>query len=426
MQATQARPVWDTTAYRPHIGQQPFHRSTARFRVICAGRRWGKDRACIYEILDLLPRLYVANEGKGLVPQVLVWEVAPTYPLTEQIWAEFKAFSPPGLFEAREGERMLRYLNGGAEVWMKTGAEPERLVGSGPDVIAITEAGLLVREAWETGLRPALSSPGRAGLALINGTPKGLNWFRDMYLRGQDPLDTEVESWNYPTSANPYIDPREIEQARRTLPDLVFRQEYLAEFLSDVGMAFRHVEGCIQGELEGPKSGHRYVFGIDLAKHKDFTVIMGADASTRRVVFFDRFSQIDWAVQRERIRKALTDYNGARAWIDSTGVGDPILEELTKAGLAVEGYHFTGASKRVLVDGLTVALEQEEIRYPKLEQLVSELKAFEYDMTRAGNLRTGAAAGYYDDCVIALALCNYGLRQSGGGGGHIKYAVGVR
>lgn len=407
--------AYDLSGYTPHPGQKPFHHSSARYRVLACGRRWGKDRACEYETLRLLPEMLEANRGKRLVPPVLVWFVAPTFPLSDQIWAELKVFTPPGFIsEVREGDRMLRCL-GGVEIWLKTALEPERLVGAGLDLVVITEAALVVEEAWTTGLRPTLSSPGRHGLGLFNSTPKGLNWFHKLYLRGQDPQDTEVESWSYPTWANPYISPEEVEKAKRELPDLVFRQEYGAEFLSDVGLVFRHVDGCVQGELSEPIAGHGYVAGLDLAKHHDFTVLIIADRATRRVVHFERFSQVDYALQKERVGLALGKYNKAKCWMDSTGVGDPILEDLQRMGLSIEGFTFTPTTKRQLVDGLSVALEQEKIRFPRIDQLINELKAYQYEQTKAGNLRTTAPSGYYDDCVVSLALLNYGLGQVGYG-----------
>ena len=410
--STRSREIlWDISSYEPFPWQAHFHASKARFRVLACGRRAGKDRACIYELLRLIPRL-LKEDRKHLVPPVLVWVVAPTYPLTEQIWAELKVFIPqPGILDVREADKCLKLI-GGAEIWLKTAADPERLVGVGLDVLLMTEAALVDISAWEQALRPCLSSPGRAGLAMFNSTPKGLNWFYHLYLRGQDPQDDQVESWNYPTSANSTIEASEIARAKRELPEQVFRQEYMAEFLSDVGLVFRHIDSCVHGDLAGPVEGHRYVMGVDLAKHKDFTVLVVADAGTRRVVHFDRFSQIDWALQKERILAAAKQYNRSRCWLDSTGVGDPIFEDLTRAGLGVEGVTITAPEKRKLVDGLSIALEQETIRFPRIDQLINELKAYQYDTTKAGNIKASAPVGFYDDCVVALALCVRGLGAS--------------
>ena len=80
-------------------------------------------------------------------------------------------------------------------------------------------------------------------------------------------------------------------------------------------------------------------------------------------------------------------------------------------GVRVEGYHLTSQSKKQLIDGLAASLDQESIRFPRIPELVNELKAYEYETTKAGNLRSNAPTGYHDDEVIALALAAHGLGQ---------------
>ena len=105
-------------------------------------------------------------------------------------------------------------LKNGALIEVKSADNPEALVAVGLDLLIITEAALVKQEAWEISLRPRLSSPGRLGMAIFNGTPKGKNWFYHLYLRGQDMNQPDWKSWNKPTLDNPYIDPAEIEKAK--------------------------------------------------------------------------------------------------------------------------------------------------------------------------------------------------------------------
>ena len=90
--------------------------------------------------------------------------------------------------------------------------------------------------------------------------------------------------------------------------------------------------------------------------------------------------------------------------MDSTGVGDPILEQALKAGIKAEGFQFTNTTKQQLIEYLAVQLEQRKITFPYIPELIHELELFQYEMTRAGNIRYSAPQGYHDDCVIALAL----------------------
>ncbi len=198
------------------------------------------------------------------------------------------------------------------------------------------------------------------------------------------------------------LDLAEIEDAERILPANVFRELYLAEPSDDGGNPFglAAIKACI-----APKSNAApVVWGIDLAKHVDYTVAIGLDASGV-VCGFERF-QKPWT---ETLATIANVVNGKRALVDSTGVGDPILEQLQRSGRgAFEGYGFTSPSKQKLMEGLAVAIQQQKIRYPD-GVIVNELESFEYEYTRTG-VRYSAPEGLHDDCVMALALAVEHLR----------------
>jgi len=289
----------------------------------------------------------------------------------------------------------------GSAIEFKSADNFDSLRGSGIHLLVIDEAALIDREAWEEALRPTLTDT--KGKAIFVSTPKGRNYFFELFCRGQDPQYPEWESFVFPTSSNPYISPEEIEEAKRTLPDAVFRQEYLAEFLEDSAGVFRNIKACIQGDFEEPISSHSYVLGWDVAKHEDFSVMMVVDTSSRHVVAYDRFNQVDYTLQVSRLESLAKKYD-ATVLMDSTGVGDPILEQVLKAGIKAEGFQFTNTSKQQLIEYLSVQLEQQKITFPEIPELIHELELFQYEITRAGNVRYSAPQGYHDDCVISLAL----------------------
>jgi len=109
----------------------------------------------------------------------------------------------------------------------------------------------------------------------------------------------------------------------------------------------------------------------------------------------------------------LRKYNNATALIDSTGVGDPIFEDLRGMELDIEGYKFTNESKKKLIEGLAIAIENQGIRFPDLPELVAELELFEYQITPSGNIQYSAPEGYNDDCVIALSLARWARESLG-------------
>jgi phage FluMu gp28-like protein len=251
------------------------------------------------------------------------------------------------------------------------------------------------------------------GPALFIGTPKGKNWFHDLYFK-QDP---DWQSWGYPTSINKYIKPEEIEQAKKDMSERLFRQEFLAEFLDDETGVFKKIRQCITDELQDPQIGRFYVLGIDLAKTQDFTVLAVLDGVTRHLVAFERFQDVSWSEQKFRIQSLAHKYNNALCIIDSTGIGDPITEDLQHSGLSLyyegdkPGFRFTNESKNRLIDNLAIAIEQRLITFPNIEVLIDELQQYEYQISVGGTIKYGAPESKHDDCVTALALAVWGLRS---------------
>jgi hypothetical protein len=297
---------------------------------------------------------------------------------------------------------------GTSEIRGKSADNPVSLLGEGLDWVIIDEASRLKPAIWQGHLSQRLID--KNGWALLISTPKGKGYFYDLFRRGQG-KDDEYRSWNYPSWTSPLLDAEVIEAERARLPEAVFRQEYGAEFLEGAGAVFRNVRECATGTFEEPKAGMRYYAGLDLAKVEDYSVLVIVDKE-RRVVFVDRFHRLDWSIQVHRIEAAIKRYNRAYCYVDSTGAGEPIYESLYSAGVHCEGYAFTQKSKAALINSLAILLERKEIVLPKPElwpEGIEELEAFEFSVTEAGNVSTGAPGGQHDDCVIAAALAYWPL-----------------
>ncbi len=211
------------------------------------------------------------------------------------------------------------------------------------------------------------------------------------------------------TAENPYIDPEEIDELRRTLPDRVYKQEVEAEFLEGGGGVFRNVHECVR-DYSLPLSPDKIVgavkMGVDVAKYEDFTVIAAVDEEPK-LVYFDRFNQIDWELQKGRIISAAREL-GAQVFFDSTGVGDPIYEDLSKE-IWIESIKFTNQTKQNIINNLSLGIEQRKLTIPNIPVLINELLIYQYDITATGKVRMSAPAGHHDDCVIGLALAYWGL-----------------
>jgi hypothetical protein len=333
--------------------------------------------------------------------------VAPSYKQSRLAWATI-GYLPNDIFKRKLESTLEFWFVNGSYVQFCSFEKSENLRGFGVDLLVIDEAEFMVREVWERIFRPSLSD--RKGKGLFIGTPKGKNFFYELFTRGDDPMFPDFKNLTFPSSSNPYIDPGEIEAARRELGSDAFRQEYLAEFLDDGAGVFRGIRRCIAGKLlDAPIRGERYFIGVDLGKHVDFTVLCVFNKH-RKLVGFERYNQIEWPFQKARITETARMWNNASVLIDSTGVGDPMFDELRRAGLDIRGYQFTNETKKNLIEALSVDIEQGRINYPEIPVLLNELEIFGYEITKAGNVRYNAPEGYHDDCVIALALGNWLIR----------------
>lgn len=330
------------------------------------------------------------------------WVVAPTYQLTMEMW-RYACYILQDLITEKTESKKRIILYGGHEIEFKSADDKDaNLRGAGLDFVIVDEAARVSRQAWEEGLRPAIAD--RQGRALFISTPKGRNYFYDLFAMGQDPKQSDIASWKLPTNTSPLFPPKEWETLRRTTPELVFRQEFMAEFLEDSSTVFRNIGRCVWGDFEEPKPGHQYAIGVDLAKTYDFTVIFVLDMTEKHIVFFDRFQHLDWNLQKEKIIWNAKRYNNAFICIDSTGVGDPIEADLTRARLKVFGYKFTNISKKELIELGIIALEQRWVTYPHIPEFMNEMMAFEYEVLPSGKVRYQAPEGIHDDCVIAFCL----------------------
>jgi len=408
--------------YCPHPGQVAFHNSPARFRILCCGRRWGKTKAAVAEAFRLCisntpdSRLQTPGYSKpkpgARSPESVArssprgWIVAPTYSLSMEAWREFLSLAPPDTIASiNKTEHRITLLNGAVLEWRSADNETS-LRGAGLNFLIVDEAARVKDDSWHA-LRPCLSDT--QGKAILISTPKGHNWFYQLFLRGQDPLQPGYKSWQFPSSDNPYFPPDESAVAQSELFQPIFQQEYLAEFIADSSSVFRNILACTTGRFEEPLPGHSYFLGVDLARQVDFTVLCVLDAHSHSLVAFDRFNQIDWSIQKARIASLAHKYNDALVILDASGLGDPILEDLRNLGLRIEGYSLTSESKRQLINHLAILLEEGSLSFPPIPQLISELQAYEYDQLPSGSLRFLAPSGYHDDCVIALALACFPL-----------------
>lgn len=390
-----------------HDGQWQVLSSDADTKVVVAGRRWGKT--------DVLAKWAVKGaQDDRLSPDVengRTWIVAPTYDLTQAAWRKCREIAPEGWVTNTYGSEQNpgSIELGDAVIEFKGAHRPKSLVSVGLRRLAVDECGTIKEETWTESLIPTRID--HEAPALLIGTPKGRNWFYREWLKGKDPEVESHAAFGGPTWENPFISHDTVRERASEMPEQKRRQEIEAEFLEDSGTVFRNIPEIVGEYSDRPTQ----ILGVDLAKSVDFTVLIGLD-SQGHVTHFDRFQKRSWPLQKNVIAATARRHN-ADLMVDSTGLGDPVVDDFRDRGLNATGFKFTSQSKQQLVESLAMAVEENQVTIPDEAQLVNELKAFDYEITPSGAMRYGAPEGVHDDCVMALALAWRGLRKTARTGG---------
>lgn len=380
-----------------HRAQATIFTDKARFRVAACGRRFGKSATGFFDCIA------AAAQGG------LVWWICPAYSQVTPLWMEFKQLIRGFPVTIREADRMVIFNQTGGCIMFKTADNPDMLVGAGLDLAVLDEAPLMKQSTWYDSIRPALSD--KRGRALFLFSPKGIgNWTYKLYGYGLDPNLPNWSSYRFPTSANPLIPADEIEQARQDLPERVFREMYLAEFISDSDGVFRGILDACTAKPQAQRTDHAYAFGLDWGRSNDFTVISVIDQVTMTEVQLDRFTEVGYSVQRDRIKVLFEKWKPFTILAETNSIGGPNIEALQAEGLPVRPFDTTNASKEQIINGLALAIERKSqgIRggVTLLDHPVgiSELQSYEADRLPSGKWRFGARSGAHDDTVIARAL----------------------
>ena len=242
-----------------------------RFRVVVAGRRFGKTFLSIAELIDVA----VPKAGSHC------WYVAPTYKAAKEIaWDMLIARIPPEWIRKSNETALTLTLINGSTIALKGAEKPDNLRGRSLDFVVMDEFADMRPEAWYEVIRPSLSD--RQGSALFIGTPKGRNHFYDLWTQGADG-NTDWYSFQYTTIDGGQVAPEEIEAAKRDLDERTFNQEYNAQFVNYSGIIYYNFsrEESVNRSADDGSMLH---IGMDFNLDPMSAVVAIRDGSTLKII----------------------------------------------------------------------------------------------------------------------------------------------
>lgn len=385
----------------------PVLNDSHRFQVLNWHRKARKTTLAINQLI----------RWAASVPAVF-WYVGPSYGNAKRVvWDDPQMFAkhipdwnePDSNFiKKKETELRVDFKQSGGQLYVFGSDRPDLMRGPNPMGVVLDEYSVQRPEVWNDVIQPIMRANADAWCWFLF-TPQGKNHAFDVYQFGQRG-DSEWKSWKLPVTESGIYAPDQIENAKRDMPDHTFNQELMCEFIEGEGSVFRGVRDVAKAQPAEPALNHMYVMGVDVAKVQDYTVITVYDRMTNSQVYQDRFQTLEWPFQKSRIKSVSDHYNRAVVYMDATGLGDPLVDDLVRSGVPVEPYKFTNESKKELVEKLSIFIDQRRIRILNMPDTLFEFDNFSYEMSSTGKITYGARDGFHDDIVMAHALAVWGLQ----------------
>lgn len=382
---------------RPRPDQSEVLQSPSRFKVLCCGRRYGKSTLALIQLVQEATR----------VRNGLYWWIFPTHTIGHVGWDMLRKVVEKSLHkdDVSEYRRRVRFKSG-SEIWVKSSDNEDGLRGSGLTGVIFDECRDIRDRAWHEVIRPSLMD-NQESWGWFTSSPRGHDWFYQLWVRGQDDADPEWESWQYPTSVNPLVSETELTETQASMPEALYRQEIEATFESLAGAVFRNVQDCAIAEHQDrAKDGMDYLIAVDWGKSVDFTVVTVWCINAKEMVYIDRFNRVSWEVQIGRLRAIVEAFMPTTIVAERNSIGDPIIEQLQGMGWNVTPFVTTLQSKTLIVQKLALGFETRTVKILDDPILIGELQTFTATPLPSGAMRYAAPKGgaYHDDTVISTAI----------------------
>ena len=271
--------------------------------------------------------------------------------------------------------------------------------------MVIDEGAFIKEVAINEAILPTLTAIGKK--CFIISTPKGKNWFYNYYIRGNQENKTYI-SFKGRSVDNPYADQDFIKQQHLSLPEDIYRQEYLAEFTDAGSEVFRGLDQvCLLDKFE-TTSRDKCFFGIDTGLSNDFSAL-SIQNEAGRVLYMEKRNGENITDIANHFLSVLSRFNIIGGYVETNGIGAAMYDLIKPKQRKATGFTTTQDSKTTIVRGMIEDIEQENIELPSKEfypDLYKEMTLYTYKLGSNGKLSFTHPNGEHDDLVDALMLSN--------------------
>ena len=390
----------EVQGYTPTIKQREIIEAgldaTTKYITGCFGRQAGKS----FTALNLMLKWMLEDNNS-----VGMW-VAPIFAQSKKVFTELNnIIAGANLTKSvNKSELTITFINGSV-LYFRSGEREDSLRGYTLDYLVIDEAGYIKNNVWSEVLRPTVLVKGKK--VLFISTPKGKNWFYDVAMRGYGDEHIQYKTFHATSFDTPFITEEELLEAKQSLPETIYRQEILAEFIDDGGEVFNSIKTtCVMTEYPHQVSNEKYYAGLDFGRQNDYTVLTILN-SEGKIVEFYRERQKSWDIIISEVVMKLRKWKPI-TYVEVNSIGDVLFEQIKKQYGSVQPFVTTNDTKQNMIEDLIMGMNESKLILPTPElnaDLYKELSVFTYEYSpRTRKVKYGAPSGFHDDCVISLAL----------------------
>ena len=383
--------------YKPHDNQRLIHDSinkeSYKYYALNIGRQFGKT------LLGINQLLYWSINDKGCH---IAW-ITPVYRQGKKVFNELeKATAKSGLFQFNKSDLIVSGM--GSTISFYSGERPDNIRGNTFDYMVIDEMAFTRPELWDEVLSATMMVKGKK--VIFISTPKGKNHFHTLCM--QHHYDERYKYFKFTSYDNPLIDSRELDERQRLLPEHIFRQEYLSEFVDNTSGLFKNLRECIVNHADRTTTNYG---GLDIGRADDYTCLTIVN-SRGEMIFIQRWRHDEWSSIIDKVAIEIIKYN-AVTLIEVNNQGDVFYEMLQqKCRNLINPFVTTTKTKPIIIEQLSVAIEERAITLLDIDWLIDELDSFTYIYNpKRRAIQYSAPVGMHDDGVMSLALCVDSLKN---------------